>query len=239
MSPQRVHTRSKIDKELIDPVVEPESEKVHRLFRTGLSVIGPLTELFNALIEPPLERRKKEWMRQVSDAINELYEKKIVTEKDLQENEQFFTTLVHASSIALRNHQSEKLDALRNAVVNSALPDAPEDTIQQLFLNVVDTFTSWHILILQLFKGPEQWAREHNQQFSIAHAGGLPYIIESAYPRLKGQEHIYRLVWQDLFRNGLINTDAVGGVMSASGLKAKRTTDLGDQFLAFISPPKI
>ena len=87
---------SKIDKELVDPQVEPASEKAHRSTRAALSSIpvlgGALAETFNALIEPPMTRRKTEWMGQVTEAINELYDKGIVTEKDLQEDEKFFTT---------------------------------------------------------------------------------------------------------------------------------------------------
>ena len=127
----------KIDKELINPIVEPDSKKVHRVVRSALSAIpyagGAVAEAFNALIEPPMTRRKGQWMLQVTEAINELYEKGVVTEKELQENEKFFTTLVHASTIAIRNHQSEKREALRNAVINSALPGAPEDTINSYF----------------------------------------------------------------------------------------------------------
>ena len=72
----------------------------------------------------------------VTEAINDLYEKGIVTEADLQENEKFFTTLVHASNTAIRNHEEEKLNALRNAVLNSALPGAPSDTMQRAILHV-------------------------------------------------------------------------------------------------------
>jgi hypothetical protein len=186
-----------------------------------------------------MSRRKTRWMIEVTEALNDLYSKGTVTEKDLQENEKFFTTLVHASTIAIRNHQSEKREALKNAVINSALPDAPDDTIQQLFLNVIDSCTSWHLALLQLFQGPEKWAREHSHSFPALVMGGLSQIIESAYPALQGQEEIYRLVWQELFRDGLVNTDSVSGSMSSRGMMAKRTTDLGDKFLAFISQPKI
>jgi hypothetical protein len=234
---------AKIDKELIDPVVEPDSEKTHRVARAAIAAIptvgGPALEIFNALIVPPMERRKTEWMIQVSQAINELYENGVVTEKDLQENEKFFTTLVHASGIAIRNHQTEKREALRNAVINSVLPDAPDDTTQQLFLNVIDSCTSWHLALLQLFQGPEEWGRRQNHQFPKLMMSGLAVIVESAFPQLKGQDNLYRLIWNELYRDGLLTSDYSGGTMSGSGLMAKRTTELGDRFLAFISEPKI
>jgi hypothetical protein len=137
---------TKIDKNLIDPVDEPDSERAHRIVRVALSSLpGPLLELFNSLIESPMTRRKTAWMIQVSEAINELYKKGVLTEADLQENEKFLTTLVQASTIAIKNHQAAKREALKNAVINSALPGAPDDTIQQLFLNFIDSCTSWHL----------------------------------------------------------------------------------------------
>ncbi len=232
-----------IDKELISPMVEPDLEKAHRVARAAISGVpifgGALTETFSALIEPPMARRKTEWMEQVTEAINELYEKGFVTEQDLQQNEKFFTTLVHASNLALKNHEKEKISALRNAVLNSALPDAPDDTLQQLFLNIIDSCTSWHIALLKLFQNPENWAKKNNHHFPNWSMGGLTSVIESAYPELGKQKDLYRLVWQELFRNGLLNTDGLGTTMSASGMLSKRTTEIGDKFVTFISDPNI
>ncbi|MBN3561808.1 hypothetical protein [Aliamphritea spongicola] len=230
-----------IDKELIAPTVEPSSEKAHRIARASIAAVpalgGTLVEAFNTLIEPPMARRKTAWMVQVTEALNELIQKGVLTEVDLQNNEKFFTTLVHASNVALKNHEEEKLVALRNAVVNSALVGAPEDTLQQLFLNLVDTCTSWHLSLLRLFQGPEQWAAENNHEFPNWSMGGLTAVIESAYPELKPHKDLYHLVWQELYRNGLVTTDGLGGTMSMGGMMAKRTTSIGDQFVMFISQP--
>lgn len=234
---------SKIDKELIDPAVEPNDEKVHRVARAAISSIpalgGALTEAFSALIEPPMSRRKTQWMIDVTDAINELYEKGFVTESDLQSNEKFFTTLVHASATAIRNHESEKLKALKNAVLNSALPRAPDATMQQLFLNLLDSCTSWHIALLRLFQGPEQWAISNNITFPGWSMGGLTTVIEFAYPQLQNQRPIYTLIWSELYRNGLVSTDGLGTTMTGSGMVAKRTTPIGEAFLKFISEPNL
>jgi hypothetical protein len=204
---------SKIDKELVQPIDEPDSERLHRVVRAALSSVpvlgGSLTEIFSSLIEPPMARRKTEWMVQVSEAINDLYKKGIVTEKDLQENETFFTTLVHASAIAIKNHRSEKRQALRNAVVNSAIPGAPDDTVQQLFLNLIDSCTSRHIALLQLFQGPQKWAAQRGHRFPELVMGGLTDIITSAFPALAGQEHICQVIWQDLFRSNFVSSESI------------------------------
>ncbi|MDH4155239.1 MAG: hypothetical protein OEV01_15775, partial [Nitrospira sp.] len=41
----------------------------------------------------------------------------------LAANETFVTVAMHASQMAIRNHQKEKLQAFRNAVLNSGLPN--------------------------------------------------------------------------------------------------------------------
>ena len=232
-----------VDKNLIDPVDEPDAERAHRAVKTALSAIpglgGPAVELFTGLIVSPMERRKKAWMIQVSDTIQELYDKKILTEKDLHENEIFLTSLVTASGIAIKNHQAEKLEALRNAVINSALPGAPDETVQRLFLNFVDTCTLWHLALLRLFRDPRHWAKEKNHQFPNLTAGGLTDIIESAYPEMRGREDICKIVWQELYRYNFVSSDSLSGMMSSSGLLAKRTTELGDQFLDFTAKPNI
>ncbi len=233
---------TRIDQDLIDPVVEPTGDKVHRVTRVAIAAIpclgSTLVETFNAIIEPPMARRKKEWMIQVTEAVNELLEKNIVTEEDLKNNEKFFTSLAHASSVALKNHQKEKIKALRNATINSALPDSPDDATQQMFLNLIDTFTPWHIAFLKLFQDPNQWATNNNHKFPNMSVGGLSHLLESAFPQLAKRREFYDLIWAELYRSGLVSTQGLHTTMSGSGLYAKRTTAFGNEFVNFISEPK-
>lgn len=232
---------AKIDEDLVDPAIEPDGEKAHRTTRASLSAVpvlgGALVEAFNSIIEPPMVKRKTEWMKQVTGAINELYEKGIVTEEELMENEKFFTTLVNASTVALKNHQQEKIEALRNATINSALPGSPDDSTQQMFLNLIDTCTEWHIRILKLFQDPQKFIEESDRTPPGWSMGGLSSVLVFAYPELHGKRPFFDLIWKDLFTAGLLSTDSLHVTMSGSGMVAKRTTDFGDQFIRFISDP--
>ncbi len=67
-------------------------------------------------------------------SLRELEENPDIRLEDLQSNEQFISTVMQVSQIVLRTHQAEKRTALRNAVLNAALPQAPEDALQQVFL---------------------------------------------------------------------------------------------------------
>lgn len=218
------------------------ADAAHLAVRAAISAIptlgGPAAELFSALIAPPLERRRRAWMEEVAEGLRKLEDQGKVSFDELQEDEAFIDTLLHASQAAMRTHQQEKRAALRNAILNSALPNPPDESLRLVFLSLVDQFTVWHLRLLKLFQDPEGWARKHNRSYGSIYAGGLSSILESAYPELRGRREFYDQVWRDLYLRGLVNTESLHTMMTASGLMAKRTTDLGDRFLKFIEEPE-
>ena len=68
--------------------------------------------------------------------------------------------------------------------------------------------------------------------------GGLSQVLENSFPELRGQREFYDSVWRDLFQRSLVNTEQLHVTMSGGGLTQKRTTRLGDNFLAFIDRPE-
>ena len=80
-------------------------------------------------------------MTSIGEKLNELEENKFDLEK-LKNDENFISVMMNASQMALRTHQEEKLDALRNAILNVAKGEAPDESVQHLFLNFVDFFTA-------------------------------------------------------------------------------------------------
>lgn len=210
----------------------------HAIFRAGLSTIpvigGAAVELFAVVVTPPMESRRNEWMKMVGESISRLETESGIKPEDLQNNDAFIDAVLVASQIAVRTSQEEKIEALRNAVINSALPNPPEESLQQFFLHLIDIFTVWHLRILYLFQNPPKWAEENSHKFPDLFSGGLDAILESAYPELHANQGFYNQVWRDLFSNGLLNTESPHGMMTGHGLLQKRTTSLGDQFLSFI-----
>ena len=113
-------------------------------------VPGIAAEIFSILFTPSLLKRQDEWMSSIAQGLIQLQEKvEGFNLEDLSSNESFVTVTLQATQHALRNHQMEKLEALRNAVLNSALPNTLEDDIQLIFLGLVDTLTTWHLRILK------------------------------------------------------------------------------------------
>lgn len=195
-------------------------------------------EIFNLVISPPLTKRRDEWVNSIAEGLNELQEKvdgfKL---EDLSNNESFVTTVLHASQAAVRNHQKEKLEALRNASLNSALPHAPAEDRQMVFLGYVDTFTTWHIRILKLFDNPTRWFKENGKGFPTLEFGGLDHVLIAAYPELKGSRDFFDQIFKDLHDKGLINTQSLHVTMTGHGLTAERTTEMGRAFISFITSP--
>ena len=74
----------------------------------------------------------------------------------LQENEQFISVVAQASAIALRNHQKEKLNALRNAIANSAIASNLNDDLELTFIRFIEELTPSHLHLLKFFAFHEE-----------------------------------------------------------------------------------
>lgn len=217
-------------------------DRLHTLAKAGIAsipVVGAAaSELFTVILAPPLEKRRVEWMNDVAEHLKELDERGELNLEYLQDNETFITTVMQASQAAVRNHQSEKREALRNAVLNAALPHAPEESIQQQFINQVDTFTVWHIRLLDLFKNPSAWFERNGitpPNFSFS--SSLEQLLVAAWPELTDQYDFLNIIVEELKAKGLHSGGGVRTTMTGQGAFDKRTTAIGDSFLEFITAP--
>lgn len=227
--------------ERYQPPQPDASDAAYNLTKAGLAAIpgagGVAVELLQRVIAPSLEKRRDVWMHEVGEALRNLEDAKNVNLEDLQANDSFIDTVLQASQIALRTSQKEKREALRNSILNSALPYPPEQSRQQMFLGYIDIFTVWHLKILRLFKEPALNPEVSDYAHRSELGGGLSVILEKAFPELRGQRELYDQIWQDLYTRGLVNTNGLHTMMSSGGLLASRATKLGKQFVHFIESP--
>lgn len=218
----------------LEPPKATKGDAAHAITTAGLSAIpvvgGPAVELFQHLVQPPLERRRAEWMAAVGEKLLELESRGIDIE-ELGQKDEFISAVMHASQIALRTHQDEKREALRNAVFNVAAGQSPGEALEHMFFEWIDSLSLLHIQILRLFQDPTP-----PPSMSM---GGLGSVLEHNMPNLRGHRHVYDQVWKDLYSRGLINTDSLHVTMSGQGLASKRTSEIGDAFLRFVSEPAL
>lgn len=214
----------------------------YALAKAGISQIpivgAPASEILPLILAPPFERRRSEWLKSLGERLK-LLETQVEGLKleNLQNNETFITTALHASQAAIRSHQDEKLQALSNAVLNSALPNPIEEDLQLIFLNFIDELTPWHLRELKFFDNPRDWGQKHNINFGSFYMGSPSTILEKAFPELANKREWYDIFTKDLFTHGLMSTDSLHTSMTENGMFASRTTDMGKKFLQFITSP--
>ena len=227
-----MHIKDKmpVDKEDIDPKVEAHGDKAHRLVRASLGLLpigsGTAVELFSALITPPLEQRKHKWMIDVTEAIQALEKQQLVELSNLFEDEEFITLLVHASSIAIKNHREEKLTALKNAVINSISGEPTDEQLKIIFLNLIDRLSVAHLKIIELLQSPRAWAEKNNLTFPDETLTKSLNLIQEAFPEFDKDMRLFLL--QDLQTNKLVE------IPHFREETEKHTTSVGDAFLKFI-----
>lgn len=202
----------------------------------SIPVLGSAaTEVFGLVITPPLDKRRQAWMNEVAEKLKFLEENSQIDFLSLSQNDQFIDTVIQATTIAIKTSEQEKILALRNAVINTALNETPDKTKSQIFLNFVDTFTVWHLTILTFFNNPKAWFEKNGQTPPNLMIGSMFSVLKTAFPSLVGQDELVDLIWNDLRNTGLHNSSELKGMLSGDGALAERTTQLGKEFIRFIS----
>lgn len=176
-------------------------------------------------------------MEDIGAAVTALEAQFSISPEQLQKNDTFIDTVLETTQIALRTSSEKKHDALRNAVLNSALSTSPDESLQKIFLSFVDTFTDWHLKFMDVFYEPKEYLAKHKKNLSAFSTGSISTLIYDAFPELKGKDDFCELVLSDLYSNKLIGINKFQGNMTVDGILTKRTTDIGDMFLNFIKEP--
>jgi hypothetical protein len=208
---------------------------VQTVVKAGLSTIpvvgGPVAELFQLVIVPPLQKRQLEWMEDIAERVAKLEAKKGISIDELRDNPAFVDAVLAAGQAAVRTSSREKREALRNAVVNSVLRNAPPPDMQQLYLSILDNLSPWHLRLLVLFRDPVAWFQRAGKPFPNVTMGSLKLVINQAFPETRDFEA--QDIWRDLFARGLVNTQDIGTSMTGQGLRSGRTSTLGTGMVDF------
>lgn len=191
------------------------------------------TELFGLVVTPPLERRRTEWMQDISRRLADL-EARGVDVRSLSENPAFIDITISATRSALLTSKKEKLDFLKNAVVNCAAGFQLEEVEQQLFFAALDRYSVLHVELIALFDNPQEWFRQIGQPLPQYGSGSISHILEQGIPFFRGRRELYTALWRQLVADGfMVDFDLFVG-MTGRSLMDRRTTELGEKFAAFV-----
>jgi hypothetical protein len=175
------------DDNYLVPIDKTAGDYVYAAVKAGLASIpvggGAASELFAVVITPPLEKRRDEWMREVGEGLRRLEQEREIDLAALAENDQFVDIVMSASAAALKTSSQRKREALKNAVLNVASDNSPEESLAQVFVQLVDQFTEWHLKILKLFQNP----RAHVFNDNLVSSSLIRTLLD-AFPDLEGQK---------------------------------------------------
>jgi hypothetical protein len=187
----------------------------------------------------------QKYQEAIVKTIEELFQRLNNLPQTMIEDERFVTAYLHGALIAARTHQEAKLESLSNAVVNSALPNAPDENLQQMFLNLVDYFTPLHLAILKYYYDDDiMWRKSRVSNPGMtrpAQVNEPETILKNYFTEFIGKEYVFLQAVQDLLNRDLLNqqkTEAsmVSNVYFRGHIWPPHITELGKQFIEFITP---
>jgi hypothetical protein len=229
------------EKQPLDPKdgYERTQDIVHAAVKSTISAIpiagGPIGELFSYIFTPPWDDRRDAWIKSIEDDLRKLHSKvEGLSIEKLRENELFVSVVSQATRAALLTHEEQKLKALRNACVNAALPNSPDEDLQLIFINLLDSMTASHIQVLLFLDDPQGHLEAHGigDLESSASFSLIPYI-ETVLSHA-GRPSFYSLILEQLKERGLFDLHAGDGVHK---LYRSHITSLGQQLVQFIKSP--
>jgi hypothetical protein len=214
---------------------------------------GVLAEELGLVLAPPLTRRRHEWFEDLARRLHDL-ETRVEGFRfdDLNKNDQFVSATIQATQAVLRTHQKEKLEALRNAVLNVALKKEKNADRQAEFMAFVDRFQPLHLEILRFCRNPPipgpvplgrpvpDYEKPAVHKILFEHfKGSLEEISSQVAGRDAAPGQFLSHIVRDLVVTELLTRDLGGdkGIFGKAPQYAPWVTDLGLDFLDFITSP--
>jgi hypothetical protein len=139
----------------------------------------------------------------------------------LVNNEAFISAALQASQAAIRTHERQKLEALRNAVVNVAAGRSPDADTTTFFLTLVDALSVTHLELLRYFANRVTFPNDRRRELEERRAVTDPMVLDL---HTRGLLDDHRPV---VARNRESSYAEVNGAWTISML--------GNKFLQFIS----
>ena len=178
------------------------------------AVGSPVAEFYSTYITPPATKRLYLFLEKLVEELNYLKEKFENFDEAWLQKDNFSTNLLRVREIVIRTHQEQKLVALKNSVLNSVLPESPNEDMQVLFLDFIDSFTLTHLSILEFLNDAQIWCLKFRPETTyeeclMAWKQNRPIHTDSLlkifFPNLFENQEFYNQVFMDLRSKGLIH----------------------------------
>lgn len=223
--------------------VDLKNSKGDYALSAGKAIVGSVpivgsvaSELLSLVISEPVSKRRDAWMIKLYEELKDL--EQVVNGfriENLKDNEQFVTVVLNATQLAIRNHSEEKLLALKNACINTALKINTDEDKQLIFLNYIEELIPLDIKLLYHFMNPEERCIEKGVNTS-RYGMGLP--LNAFYECNKESNIDTNLVlmrMDNLIAKNLLNDFNYNVSCTPEGILSSRLSDLGKEFMEYIT----
>lgn len=142
-----------IDVDRYDPSVEPVPDKIHRIARAAIGAMpvlsGTALELLNACIEDPFQRRRTQWLHDLSESLNQVTDQVEAVGRHQVRQDAVLTAVLRASDVALRTSDAAVHDRLITLVLNTIKDETPSEEKLSIYLSTLGQMTSSHLALLR------------------------------------------------------------------------------------------
>ncbi|WP_430251267.1 hypothetical protein [Neorhizobium sp. DAR64860/K0K1] len=198
-----------------------------------------LQQIVGHYVGEPLAKRREEWFRLVGEAILDLQENvEGFDPSSLSDNEEFISCVYEATHLAMKTHREFKRRALKNAIVNTALGMTLDESLRGRFMANVDIFSAAHVRMLSVLHDPRSFETCVTVSQGLA-MGSQSDVIRGEISKSEMPDNVFKLVVSDLEREGFINGSVTGMMTGGESMLSKRTTEIGDLFLRFVTQPDL
>jgi hypothetical protein len=192
-------------------------------------------QIIKQFIGEPLERRREAWFVLLGEGLRDLQDKLDGFDpRCLTDNEAFVSTVAETTRIAMTTHRAERLEALRNIVLNTAIGLTVDDVAHGMFMALVERFSALHVQVLRIlhdpFSSPE-----------IRAAFNDPIVIPTWDALRISLRHVADAATISVVLNDIIDARLAEHIdrasLSPDPMTSRCLTPLGESFVQFIASP--
>lgn len=224
------------------------SDVIHSTSSYIFSTVPGCGELFNLIFTAPATKRRDDWIESLEQEIIKLQEQIPDILQRIKNNENAISAIMYASPLAIKTSNPEKLKALRNIILNTIIYKDYEEYKIQMFLSFIDSFTEWHIRLLEYFSNPKNTANKYIENYKLPKSQRIHSMqpFWDIYPNMFNERPYLAIILEDLYSKNLLMVnkkvltqmyDFKDNFFKIGYPYNKGTTNLGDEFLKFISTP--
>lgn len=197
---------------------------------------GPLAALMSEYIPTTLQKRQAEVIGALEHEMKRL-ETKI--DKAKISSETFHLSFIKAVKFMISEGDSVKQEAFKAIILNDAITPG-ENFEKEFFMAVTESLTGNHIRVLKILCDPPKCVQNSpdlQRRFENLYSGGISALLEPLMSPLS-RGHLEAIL-DDLYQKSLstVNRGGYGTTTNKSGILQKKTTEIGERYMQFITLP--